>query len=93
MRDRRRQAGDADYDAADEQQQSLTVQKASQAISFTTEPLSPAVFGGTYMPMATGGASGDPVLFSVDTSSDAGVCSLNAVGDDGVVHGGGDVSD
>ena len=72
------QAGDADYDAAAQQQQSLTVQKASQAISFTTEPPSPAVFGGTYMPMATGGASGDPVLFSVDTSSDAGVCSLNA---------------
>ena len=49
---------------------------AAQAISFTSTPPSPANYGGSYTPAATGGASGNPVLFSVNASS-AGVCSIN----------------
>ena len=56
------------------------MQKASQAISFTSSPPSPAVFGGSYAPTATGGASGNPVLFRIDASSDPGVCVLDAAG-------------
>jgi hypothetical protein len=74
------QAGDDDYDAAAQVQQSFTVAKGSQAIAFTSSPPSPAVFGGSYAPTAAGGASGNPVLFSIDLSSDPGVCSLNAAG-------------
>ena len=74
------QAGDADYDPAAQQQQSFTVAKGSQAIAFTSSPPSRAVFGGSYTPAATGGASGNPVLFSIDASSDAGVCVLDASG-------------
>ena len=74
------QAGSADYDAAPGQQQSFSVVKASQAVVFTSAPPSPAVLGGTYSPSATGGGSGDPVVFSVDSSSDPGACSLNGAG-------------
>ena len=74
------QAGDADYDPAAQQQQSFTVAKGLQAIAFTSSPPSRAVFGGSYTPAATGGASGIPVLFSIDASSDAGVCVLDASG-------------
>ena len=72
------QAGNADYDAAAQQQQSFTVVKASQAIAFTSSPPSPAVFGGSYTPAATGGGSGNPVVFSIDSSSGAGVCSISS---------------
>ena len=72
------QAGNADYDAAARQQQSFTVVKASQAIAFTSSPPSPAVFGGSYAPAATGGGSGNPVVFSIDSSSGAGVCSIGS---------------
>ena len=72
---------------------SYTVAKGSQVVAFTSSPPSPAVFGGSYALTATGGASGNPVVFSVDASSGAGVCVLNACGDDGVVHGGREVRD
>jgi hypothetical protein len=74
------QAGDTNYDPAAQQQQPFTITKASQAVAFTSTPPNPAVFGGSYAPTATGGASGIPVRFSIDASSDAGVCSLNAAG-------------
>ena len=57
-----------------------TVPKGSQTITFTSSPPSPAVYGGSYTPAATGGASGNPVTFSIDSSSGAGVCSLNSSG-------------
>ena len=53
---------------------------AAQAIAFTSSPPSPAVFGGSYTPTASGGESGNPVVFSIDSASGAGVCSLNAAG-------------
>jgi len=56
------------------------VAKASQTITFTSSPPSPATFGGSYTPAATGGASGNPVVFSIDSSSGAGVCSISNSG-------------
>jgi hypothetical protein len=57
----------------------LTItQASSQSISFTTSAPTAAVYGGSYTPAATGGASGNPVTFSIDSSSRAGVCSLSA---------------
>ena len=49
---------------------------AAAGDNFTSSPPSPANYGGSYTPAATGGASGNPVLFSVNASS-AGVCSIN----------------
>ncbi len=68
------QAGSANYIPAPEAQQSFSITKASQTITFTLAPPSPALFGGTYTPSATGGASGNPVTFSIDSSSAAGAC-------------------
>ena len=47
-----------------------------QKITFTTTPNHP-VYGGTYTVAATGGGSGQPVVFTIDSSSDAGVCSIS----------------
>jgi hypothetical protein len=53
---------------------------AAQTITFTSAPPSPAVYGGKYTPVATGGGSGQPVTFSIDPASAAGVCSINGSG-------------
>ncbi len=53
---------------------------ASQTITFTSTPPSPAVYGGSYTPVATGGGSGQPVTFSIDPASTAGACSINGSG-------------
>ncbi len=42
----------------------LTVNQASQAITFTTNPPSSAAFGSSFTVAATGGASGNPVVFT-----------------------------
>ncbi len=64
------QAGDASYSAAAQVQQSLVVAKASQTILFTP-PTSPIAFspGETVTFNASGGASGNPVVFGIDPSS------------------------
>jgi hypothetical protein len=72
------QGGNADYNAAPQRTQSITVDKTAQTIAFTSTPPSPALFGGTYTPHATGGASGNPVAFSVDATSAAGACWIHA---------------
>ena len=41
----------------------------TQTITFTSTPPNPAVVGGTYTPTASGGASGNPVTFSIDASA------------------------
>jgi hypothetical protein len=68
------QAGNADYNAAPEASQSVTIAKALQtiAITSTTTP----VVGGSYTVTATA-SSGLPVSLSLDPSSKAGACSLN----------------
>ncbi|WP_433971338.1 choice-of-anchor Q domain-containing protein [Tunturiibacter lichenicola] len=59
------QAGNTNYSAAPQVTQSITVNPASQAISFTP-PLSPVLNGVAPITLsATGGGSGNPVVFSV----------------------------
>ncbi|WP_193392740.1 fibronectin type III domain-containing protein, partial [Legionella santicrucis] len=70
------QAGNSNYNAATQAQQIITVNKIDQTITFTSTPTDPAV-GGTYTVSATGGASGNPVVFSIDASSSSGACSIN----------------
>jgi hypothetical protein len=47
-----------------------------QGIAFTSAPPSSAVPGDTYVVAATGGGSGNPVIFSIDPAS-ASVCSVS----------------
>ncbi len=70
------QAGTNVYSAAPQMSQSATVE-ATQVITFTSTPPSPAVVGGTYTPTATGGGSGNPVVFSIGASSTSGACSVS----------------
>ena len=50
---------------------------APQTITFTSTPPAHPVFGGSYRVTATGGGSGNPVVFSVDSSSTQGACSVS----------------
>jgi hypothetical protein len=69
------QAGDANYEAAPQVQQSFPVGKALQTISFTSTAPSGAVVGGpTYNVTATA-TSGLAVSFAIDASATA-VCSI-----------------
>ena len=52
----------------------------AQAVSITSNPPSPAVYGGSYTPAATGGGSGNPVTFSIDSSSTNGACTISSSG-------------
>jgi len=53
-----------------------TAPLAGQAISVTSSPPSPGIVGGTYTVTATGGGSGNLVIFSVDPASGS-VCSIS----------------
>ena len=73
------QAGNANYQAAPQVQQTFTVQRRqmAQSITFTsTPPASPAV-GGTYTVTASGRRSGNPVTFTIDPSSTSSACSIS----------------
>ena len=52
----------------------VTSVQASQSVTFT--PPTAGIYGGGTTLSGTGGASGNPVTFTVDPSSTAGVCSL-----------------
>jgi hypothetical protein len=54
---------------------SLTIGLGAQAVSFTTAPTATAVTSQTLV--ASGGASGNPVVFSVDASSTPGSCAVS----------------
>ncbi|MDI1352410.1 MAG: Ig-like domain-containing protein, partial [bacterium] len=71
------QVGDSNYNPAPQVQQSITVAKGNQNITFTSSPPSNIQIGGgtTYTPTATS-TSGLTVTFTVDSSS-ANVCSIN----------------
>jgi hypothetical protein len=69
------QAGNASYAAAAQATQTITVGQASQSISFTAPPT--GTVGRSVTLTATGGRSGDPVVFSVDASSGSGVCAVS----------------
>ena len=64
------QAGNTDYSAAPALTESVSASLASQTITFTTKAPTSAVYLSTFTVVATGGASGDGVVF---TSS--GACS------------------
>jgi Bacterial Ig-like domain (group 3)/FG-GAP-like repeat/Chitobiase/beta-hexosaminidase C-terminal domain/NHL repeat len=67
------QAGNATYSAAPQVQRTVVVTQASQTITFT-QPTSPVTYSGTSIVVqlsATGGASGNPVVFTIDPSSTA----------------------
>jgi hypothetical protein len=64
------QSGSANYNAAPEVTESVTAQKASQAITVTTHAPGSAAYGSQFTVAATGGGSGNPVTFS-----SAGGCS------------------
>ena len=68
------QEGNAKYQAAPQAQQVITV-KAAQSISFPAPP--PGSAPGSAPLSATGGGSGNPVVFSVDSSSETGVCNVS----------------
>ena len=70
------QAGNANYEAATEVQQSVDPEPLTQSIAFTSTPPSPALVGGTYTVTASGGASGNPVTFSIDASA-KGSCTIS----------------
>ncbi len=70
------QAGNASYEAATQVQQSFDLVLGTQTITFTSTPPNPAVVGGTYTVTASGGASGNPVTFSIDPSAN-GSCSIS----------------
>jgi hypothetical protein len=73
------QSGGSNYTSAPQVQQSVVVAKVSQSISFSSTPPT-ETYGTTtpYTPAATGGASGNPVTFSIDATSSAGTCAINA---------------
>jgi sugar lactone lactonase YvrE len=71
------QVGGGQYGPAPQVQQSFAVGKASQTITFL---LSGSASAGDSFPLtATGGLSTSPVVFSVDASSGAGVCSVSGL--------------
>ena len=69
------QAGNSSYSAAPQVTQTITVARAAQSISFTA-PATGTV-GQSATLTATGGASGNPVTFSVDPSTASGICSVS----------------
>lgn len=66
------QAGNSTYSAAPQVQRTVVVNQAPQAINFT-QPTSPVTYtSGLQITLsATGGASGSPIVFSIDSSSTA----------------------
>jgi hypothetical protein len=71
------QTGNANYNAAPQIQQVLTVGKGAQAISFTsTPPGSAAVGASPYVVAAEGGGSHNGLAFTIDASS-VSVCTIS----------------
>ncbi len=71
-------SGDNYFAPADSPCQSFTVSKLPQAITWSsTAPTGASYRSGTYTPSATGGASGNPVTFSIAAAS-FNVCSISA---------------
>ena len=68
------QAGSGDYLAAPRVTQTVTVHKATQSITFTSDPPSPGYVGTTYDVAAVGGGSGSDVVFSSATTT---VCTVS----------------
>jgi outer membrane protein OmpA-like peptidoglycan-associated protein len=71
------QAGNAAYSAAPVVHQTVDTVPGTQTINFTNSPPASPLVGTTYTVTATGGASGNPVTFSVDHTSTSG-CTVNS---------------
>ena len=69
------QAGNANYSPAPQVQGTVAVSLLPQAITFTA-PASGTI-GTSATLTATGGASGNPVVFSIDASSTTGTCNVS----------------
>ena len=69
------QAGNRKYAAAPQVQRTITVRKIPQSISFTAPQAGGVKFWADLS--ATGGGSGNPVVFSVDRASGLGVCRVS----------------
>ena len=76
------QAGNANYNAAPQATQTFSIGLTNQAITFGTAPT--VVVGGTGTVSATGGASGNPVVF---TSATTAVCTVSGSTVTGVTAG------
>src|SRR5581483_4111516 len=63
------QAGNANYNAAAQAQQSFSVAKGAQTISFTTTAPSNAVYNGPTYSVAASSSSGLAVSLSIDATS------------------------
>jgi outer membrane protein OmpA-like peptidoglycan-associated protein len=71
------QAGNTAYNAATIVDQTVDTVPGTQTINFTNAPPASPLIGSTYTVTATGGASGNPVTFSVDHTSTSG-CTVNS---------------
>jgi outer membrane protein OmpA-like peptidoglycan-associated protein len=71
------QLGNSAYAAATVVHQTVDTVAGTQTINFTNAPPSNPLVGATYTVTATGGASGNPVTFSVDHTSTSG-CTVNS---------------
>ncbi len=71
------QAGSGKYQAAPQAQQTITVSAHTQSISFTAPSTGSDGMHATLS--ATGGGSGNPVVFSVDSSTVTGVCNVSGL--------------
>ena len=74
------QAGNDKYQAAPQARQTITANgaaKMAQSISFTSVPPGSPAPGGIYVVKATGGGSGNPVTFTIDSSSTSSACSVS----------------
>jgi hypothetical protein len=81
--------GDGSHSSSNASAFALTVGKASQTVSFTSTAPTAAVVGSTYSPTATGGGSGNPIVFGttggncsisggIVTMTHAGSCTVTA---------------
>ena len=71
-------AADANYLVASQVQQTFTVAKQSQVLSFTSVAPTTAVYqGATYTPTVSGGASGNAISLTVDPAASS-ICSIAA---------------
>jgi outer membrane protein OmpA-like peptidoglycan-associated protein len=71
------QLGNAAYSVAPQVQQTVDTVAGTQTINFTNSPPASPLVGTTYTVTATGGASANPVTFSVDHTSTSG-CTVNS---------------
>jgi hypothetical protein len=70
------QAGSADYAAAGQVQGTVVITRLPQTITFGA--IASAKVGGSAVVVATGGGSGNPVIYSLDPLGTSGSCSIDA---------------